>query len=138
MTIKVKLDNGAFLPERAHPLDAGLGLKTPYSFTLYPQEHKDIDTGVHVEIPEGYFGQIASKSGLMLKGVTSQGTIDSSYRGSIHAVLFNANKKEIVDFEVGDKITQLVITPCVICDVKEVDVLSETDRGDQGFGSTGR
>lgn len=138
MTIKVKLDNGAFLPERAHPLDAGLDLKTPYSFTLYPQEHKDIDTGVHVEIPEGYFGQIASKSGLMLKGVTSQGTIDSSYRGSIHAVLFNANKKEIVDFEVGDKITQLVITPCVICDVKEVDVLSETDRGDQGFGSTGR
>lgn len=137
MYLKVKLENGAFSPERAHPMDAGLDLKTPYSFDLYPGEHKDIDTGVHVEVPDGYVGQIASKSGLMLKGVTSRGTIDSSYRGSVHAVLFNASK-QIVSFEVGDKITQLVIVPCAVCDVKVVDKLSETDRGDAGFGSTGR
>lgn len=137
MTIKVKLDNGAFLPERAHPMDAGLDLKTPYSFDLYPGEHKDINTGVHVEIPDGYVGTIASKSGLMLKGVTSSGTIDSSYRGSVHAILFNASK-QIVSFEVGDKITQLVITPCAVCDIKEVDKLSTTDRGEAGFGSTGK
>lgn len=137
MTIKVKLDNGAFLPERAHPMDAGLDLKTPYSFDLYPGEYKDINTGVHVEIPDGYVGTIASKSGLMLKGVTSSGTIDSSYRGSVHAILFNASK-QIVSFEVGDKITQLVITPCAVCDIKEVDKLSTTDRGEAGFGSTGK
>ena len=137
MYLKVKLDNGAFLPERAHPMDAGLDLKTPYSFDLYPGEHKDINTGVHVEVPDGYVGMITSKSGLMLKGVTSRGTIDSSYRGAVHAILFNASK-QIVSFEVGDKITQLVILPCAVCDVREVDRLSETDRGDAGFGSTGR
>lgn len=137
MNLKVKLDNGAFIPERAHPMDAGLDFKTPFSFTLYPNEHKDIDTGVHVEIPDGYVGLITSKSGLMLEGITSRGTIDSSYRGSVHAILFNASKHS-KDFEVGDKITQLVILPCAICDVVEVNKLSTTDRGDAGFGSTGR
>ena len=137
MTIKVKLENGAYLPERFHPMDAGLDLRAPYSFTLYPLEHKDIDTGVHVEIPDGYVGLITSKSGLMRKGVTSRGTIDCSYRGSVHAILFNSSK-HLINFEVGDKITQLVILPCAVCDVKEVSELSKTDRGDQGFGSTGR
>lgn len=137
MYLKVKLDNGAYIPERAHPMDAGLDLKTPYDFDLYPGEHKDINTGVHVEIPDGYVGMITSKSGLMLKGVTSRGTIDSSYRGPVHAILFNASR-QIVSFEVGDKITQLVVLPCAVCDVKEVDKLSETDRGEAGFGSTGR
>lgn len=136
MNLKIKLDERAFPPERAHPKDAGLDLKTPESFTLYPNEHKDINTGVHVEIPDGYVGLITSKSGLLLKGVTSSGTIDSSYRGPMHAILFNAGKKP-VDFEVGNKITQLVVVPCAVCDVQVVSKLSETDRGDKGFGSTG-
>lgn len=136
--MRIKLDEGAFMPERGHPLDAGLDLKAPYSFTIYPGERKDVDTGVHVEIPDGCVGLVTSKSGLMRdKGITSEGTIDSSYRGSIHAVLFN-NSKQIVDFEVGDKITQLVILNCFIPDIQAVSKLSDTDRGSNGFGSTGK
>ena len=137
MQLRIMLDDGAFMPERAHPLDAGLDLKAPYSFTLYPGEHKDIDTGVHVEIPEGYVGLVTSKSGLMRDdGIKSEGTIDCSYRGSIHAILFNCSNK-IKDFSVGMKITQLVILPCACPDIKQVDRLTPTERGDKGFGSTG-
>lgn len=136
--MKIKLNEGAFMPERGHPLDAGLDLKAPYSFTIYPGERKDIDTGVCVEIPIDHVGLVTSKSGLMRDhGITSEGTIDSSYRGSIHAILFNASK-HAVNFEVGDKITQLVVMPCSILDIEVVKELSKTDRGEDGFGSTGR
>ena len=87
--MKIKLDDFAYMPERAHPTDAGLDLKTPISFWIHPEQHKVIDTGVHVEIPDSYVGMLTSKSGLMKRGITSRGTIDSSYRGSIKAVLFN-------------------------------------------------
>ena len=136
--MKVKLNNGAFMPEKGHPLDAGYDLKTPYSFTIYPGGREDVDTGVCVEIPMGYFGLIASKSGLMVShGLTNSGIIDSNYRGSIHAVLFN-NSKHAVDFEVGDKVSQLLILPCENFDLQQVSELSPTDRGENGFGSTGR
>lgn len=135
--MRIKLDEGAFVPERSHPMDAGLDLKTPIKFNIPPKNHISINTGVHVEIPEGYVGLITSKSGLMLKGITSRGTIDSSYRGPIYAVLYN-DSPEWVHFKVGDKITQLVILPCWIKDVEVVEELSQTDRGENGFGSTGR
>ena len=135
--MKIKVDTGCFAPKRAFPTDAGLDLFTPVSFWLYSGEHKSIDTGVHVEIPDGYVGLITSKSGLMLQGITSRGTIDSSYRGSIRAVLYNSGT-EAVKFERGQKITQLVIVPCLLEDVELSDELSDTDRGDGGFGSTGR
>jgi len=136
--MRIKLDECAYMPERGHPMDAGLDLKAPYSFTIYPGQRMDIDTGVHVEIPDGCVGLVTSKSGLMRdKGIISEGTIDSSYRGSIHAILINTSK-QIVDFEVGDKITQLVILNCFIPDIEIVDKLSNTDRGDCGFGSTGK
>ena len=136
MKLKIKVDDGCYVQERAHPTDAGLDLFTPESFWLYSGEHKSIDTGVHVEIPEGYVGLITSKSGLMLSGITSRGTIDSSYRGSIRAVLYNSGS-EAVKFEKGRKITQLVIVPCLLPEIELVNELSETDRGDGGFGSTG-
>jgi len=136
--MKVKLDNGAFMPERSHPLDAGLDLRAPYSFTIRSGGREDVDTGVHVEIPTGYFGLISSKSGLMVEhGLKNDGIIDSNYRGSIHAVLFN-NSKHDVDINVGDKITQLIIVPCEFFDLEQVNELSPTDRGENGFGSTGR
>lgn len=135
--MKIKVDDGCYVPIRAHETDAGLDLMTPKSFWLYSGEQKSIDTGVHVEIPDGYVGLITSKSGLMLHGVTSRGTIDSSYRGSIRAVLYNSGA-EAVKFEKGQKITQLVIVPCMIEDVELVSELSETERGDGGFGSTGK
>ena len=135
--MKIKLDPGAFRPERAHPQDAGLDLKTPKSFWLYADSKAVIDTGVHVAIPEGMVGLITSKSGLMAKGVTCRGTIDSGYTGSIRAVLFN-HSAEGIPFEAGNKICQLVVLPVVIPEIEFVDDLGETDRGDNGFGSTGK
>lgn len=134
---KIKLDPGAYMPVRAHQSDAGLDLMTPKSFWLYANNKSVIDTGVHVQIPEGMVGLITSKSGLMAKGVTCRGAIDSGYTGSIRAVLFN-HSDEGIPFEAGQKVCQLVVLPCVIEDIELVNSLEETDRGDAGFGSTGK
>ena len=123
--MKVKLDNGAYLPERGHPMDAGLDFRAPYSFSIYPGERKTIDTGVHVKLPMDSVGLIAGKSKLMrLKGVISQGIVDNSYRDSIHIILINTSK-QIAEFEVGDRIGQLIVLPCMIVDVEEVMTIGE-------------
>lgn len=134
--MKIKLDPGAYEPIRGHATDAGLDLRTPETFWLYSGEHKKIDTGVHVQIPEGYVGLITSKSKLMDEGITSRGTIDAGFTGSIKAVLYN-HGAEAKLFNAGDKVTQLVVLPCVIEDIEYVAELEETERGDGGFGSTG-
>ena len=96
------------------------------------------DTGVHIEIPEGYVGLIKSKSGLMVNHeIFTDGTIDSHYTGSIRVKLVN-NHYEGYVVHSGDKIAQLVIVPCLLPELELVDKLEETDRGDNGFGSTGR
>ena len=135
--MKIVLDDFALEPVRGHNTDAGLDLRTPISFWLHPGENKKIDTGVHVEIPEGCVGLITSKSKLMEEGITSRGTIDCGYTGSIKAVLYNSGR-EGRKFQCGEKITQLVILPCIIPELEYVDQLEETERGDGGFGSTGR
>ena len=135
--MKIKLDAGAIMPTRGHRYDAGLDLYSPESLWIHPGHHEMIDTGVHVEIPEGFVGLITSKSGLMAKGITSRGTIDCGYTGSIKAVLYN-HGSEGYQIRAGDKITQLVIMPCWIPDLEVVDELEDTSRGDGGFGSTGR
>lgn len=135
--MKIKLDAGAKMPTRGHRYDAGLDLYSPVSTWLHPGQHIAIDTGVHVEIPEGFVGFITSKSGLMAKGITSRGTIDCGYTGSIKAVLYN-HGSEGYQIKAGDKITQLVVLPCWIPDLEVVDELEDTERGGQGFGSTGR
>lgn len=135
--MKVSLDPGAYVPERAHEDDAGLDLRSPVSFWLFAGEHKPIDTGVHIAIPRGYVGLITSKSGLMAKGITSRGTIDSGYTGSIKAVLYN-HGAESYQVRAGDKITQLVVLPIHNEPVELVSSLEETERGDGGFGSSGR
>lgn len=135
--MKFKIDDGAFAPERAHPVDAGLDIRSPISIWIEPRDHVMIDTGVHVDIPAGYVGLLTSKSGLMLKGITSTGTIDSGYTGSIKAVLYN-HSKEGYHVNCGDKITQLVVFPISLVKVELVDEMEETDRGDGGFGSTGK
>lgn len=136
--MKIKLDAGAYMPVRAHKDDAGLDLLSPIRIVLHPNSWESIDTGVHVEIPKGYVGMITSKSGLMAKeGITSRGTIDSGYTGSIKAVLFNHCQKTYI-VEKGQKITQLVIMPIITPELEVVDSLEETERGSNGFGSTGR
>ena len=138
MKIKVVLDEGATLPMRAHPTDAGLDLYAKERRVIRPLDWEKIDTGVHIQIPEGYVGFITSKSGLMTnEGITCRGTIDSGYTGSIQAVMFNHNQKHYI-VEKGQKITQLVIVPIITPEPEWVDALEETDRGDGGFGSTGK
>ncbi len=136
-TLRVKLDEGAFEPVRAHPSDAGLDLKSTRTFWLHPGHQEFVDTGVHCEIPEGYVGLLTSKSGLMKKGLTTRGTIDSSFRGSIGVVVYN-HGSEGIKIEAGQKITQMVLIPIITPIVEIVDELSETERGDGGFGSTGK
>ena len=152
--MKIMLDEGAKMPTRAHEFDAGLDLYAPkpatvpgckYSGSIYRGGYgivyignRTIDTGVHVEIPEGYVGLIKSKSGLMVNnGLLTDGTIDSGYTGSIKVKLFNTCPKDY-KINAGDKIAQLVIVPCLLPELELVDHLEETDRGDGGFGSTGR
>ena len=153
--MKIMLDDGAKMPTRAHPWDAGLDLYTPEDVVIpastcrcsgYDGVYdgyvdigcKTIDTGVHVEIPEGYVGFIKSKSGLNVKyGLTGEGVIDSHYTGSINVKLYN-HRNSCHRFRAGDKIAQLVIVPCLLPELELVDKLEETDRGGNGFGSTGR
>lgn len=136
--MKVKLDKGAIAPTRAHPLDAGLDLYAMEDGYIRCNNIHTFNTGVHVEIPEGYVGFVKSKSGLMVNhGITTDGTIDAHYTGPIKVCLFNhgGSKYEV---KAGDKIAQLVIVPCMLPRLELVDSLEETDRGDAGFGSTGR
>ena len=135
--LKVMLDDGAYEPVRAHPTDAGLDLKSTKTFWLHPGHQEFVDTGVHCEIPEGYVGLVASKSGLMKQGITTRGVVDSDYRGSIGVVMYNHGKEGIM-IEDGQKITQMLILPCITPVVKIVKDLSETERGDGGFGSSGK
>ena len=138
MILKVKLDEGAFAPESAHKADGGYDLRTPVAFVVRAGASAIIDTGVHVAIPEGYVGLLTSKSGLMAKnGITSRGTIDVGYTGSIRVVLFNHTDEHFVVCE-GDKISQLCILPALYPEIEYVSDLEETERGEGGFGSTGR
>ena len=136
MKLKVVLDGG-ILPTRAHPNDAGLDLYSPVRQVIRSNDRVSIDTLVRVAIPKGYVGLITSKSGLMAnEGITSRGTIDSGYTGTIKAVLFNHSGKDYI-VEKGQKITQLVILPIFTPELKVVDSLEETERGTGGFGSSG-
>ena len=135
--MRVMLEGGAYKPKRAHTTDAGLDLRAREGFEIPPYNMIIVDTGVHVALPAGTVGYIKSKSGLMAKGITVEGTIDESYRGSIRVVMFN-HTGERKYFELGDKIAQLVVEPVRYEAVEIVDRLDQTDRGENGFGSTGR
>ena len=140
--INVMLDEGAIMPTRAHAEDAGLDLYTPKDVMLSAVFERErsaaIDTGVHVEIPTGYVGMIKSKSGLnVYGGIVCEVVIDAGYTGSICVKLYNHGDIGHY-FKRGDKIGQLVILPIVTPTPKLVDKFAETERGDNGFGSTGR
>jgi len=143
--MKVMLDIGAFLPTKAHETDAGYDLYAKEDFCVTTKD--DIvdncgyaihDTGVHIEIPKGYVGFLKSKSGLNVKcNITGEGVIDSGYTGSIVVKLYNHGSTTHW-FARGDKIIQLVILPIFSEELEVVDSLEETERGDNGFGSTGK
>ena len=135
--MNIQLDEGAYFPVREHVPDAGADLRTPERFVLHPHSHKSIDTGVHIEVPYSYVGMVKSKSGLMLEGILTDGTVDSGYTGSIRVVLFNHSGKTKI-FEKGDKIAQIVIMKIVSPTFVQVEKITGGDRGDRGFGSTGK
>lgn len=141
MKIKFTLDPGAYAPEKAHEADAGYDLRAMYDSkeNLYSYDQEIFDTGVHVEIPKGYVGYVQSRSGLNFgKGIICPtGTIDSGYTGSIKVKLYNL-VYESYKIHKGDKIAQLIIQPIADTELVQVDSLEETERGDNGFGSTGR
>lgn len=142
MKLKVVLDEGAKMPTKAHELDAGFDLylpKLPFERYAIPSGHSlTVDTGVHIAIPKGYVGMIKSKSGLNVKdGIVCEGVIDAGYTGSIVVKAYN-NSLIHKTFSAGEKITQLVILPIPEVELEQVDSLEETERGNNGFGSSGR
>lgn len=136
--MKIKLDPGAYMPERAHDTDAGLDLRSPVAANILPGRSVTIDTGVHVALPEGTVGMVKSKSGLnRFHGIQAEGVVDEGFTGSICATLYN-HSRTTFQVNAGDKITQLVILPVLKPELEPVDHLDETERGSGGFGSTGR
>lgn len=135
-SMRIVVDEGANIPTRAHKTDAGLDLYATKSGWILPKCRKVFGTGVHAEIPSGFVGMLTSKSGLMLKGITSRGTIDQGYTGEIKAVLYNHSWVP-VRVKKGQKITQLVLMKIGIPGLEFVSKLGKTERADGGFGSTG-
>jgi dUTP pyrophosphatase len=141
MQLEVKrLTPDAALPLYAHPGDAGMDLHANESLTLCPGESGMVRTGIAIALPPGTEAQVRPRSGLALKhGVTilnAPGTIDAGYRGEVGVILINHGP---ADYHVakGMRIAQMVIQPVLCVDVVEAQELSETRRGEGGFGSTG-
>ena len=137
--MKIKLDSGAKMPTRVHSKDAGLDIYSRETILVPAHGSATLQTGVHVELPEGTVGMLKSKSGLMvLHDITSEGTIDEGYQGEIIVKLFNHGDKDYMVYS-GDKVSQLVIQNCLR---EKVELITEfdnnTERGTNGIGSTGR
>jgi dUTP pyrophosphatase len=136
--------------QRGPPLDlpryetagsAGLDLRADEPVALAPGERRLVPTGLAVEIPHGYEGQVRPRSGLALRlgvgMVNAPGTVDSDYRGEVGVILVN-HGREPVSFARGERIAQLVISPVARAELVLVDDLAASDRGPGGFGSTGK
>lgn len=137
-TMKVQLDTEAILPTRAYPQDAGMDLYSREDVVLRPGDSWVFDTGVHVEIPVGYYGKLESKSGLMTREgvICPGGVIDAGYSGSIAVMLYNLGY-EVYNIHKGNKICQMIIMPCITPEL-EISEISSGERGEAGFGSTGK
>lgn len=136
--MKIMLGESAYKPSRAHATDAGLDLRTPVAVTVPAHGSVVVDTKTHVELPQGCAGLIVSKSGLNVKhGLVTTGLIDEGYAGSILVRIYNHSDEDYF-FEPGDKVTQLVVIPVRYEPLEIVDSIDGGERGDGGFGSTGK
>lgn len=128
------------LPAYAHPGDAGMDLTSIEDVFISSGTAKLIHTGISIQLPEGTEAQIRPRSGLALKHsisvLNSPGTIDEGYRGEIGVILINHGKNDF-HVEIGMKIAQMVIKPVLTVAIEEKDELTDTIRGQGGFGSTG-
>jgi dUTP pyrophosphatase len=139
MTIKVlPVRAGASLPRRGSMAAAGADLHCVDGIVLAPGERQLVPTGISVEIPPGWYGRIAPRSGLAVKhGIdTLAGVIDADYRGEINVLLINLGQQS-VELKAGDRIAQLIIEQAASCEYLWAEDLAETERGTGGFGSTG-
>ena len=141
--IKVKLDDGAMLPQRAHSTDAGADIFAPHDVTIPARKspadvgnYAIVHTGVHVELPPTTVGMLKSKSGLNLKhGIIGEGVIDQGYSGEIVVKLYNLGDHDVT-LPAGSKITQLCVMPVCYPTYSQVDEIKAGERGSSGFGST--
>lgn len=141
-TIKIKpLIEGVQLPEKATVNSAGFDIRAAESLIIPPGEYKSVATGFSIEMPSNMEAQIRPRSGLALKsGVTilnAPGTIDADYRGEVKIILINHSKTNF-HIEKGDRVAQMIFSKVVDVTIQVTDSLSETTRGDGGFGSTGK
>jgi dUTP pyrophosphatase len=137
--IQVKLlSENAKTPTRNAPTDAGLDLYASEAILIKGQSWKAVGTSISISIPDGYYARIAPRSGMAFKyGIdVFAGVVDSGYRGEIKVILYNAGQKDYL-VNTGDKIAQLIIEKCYIWDLKIVNSLDESERGERGFGSSG-
>ncbi len=136
-----RLRDEAVLPTRAHEGDAGLDLCSCEAADIGPGERRSVGTGLALEIPGGHAGLVLPRSGLAREHgialVNGPGLIDSGYRGELRVLLLNTDPEEPFNIEVGDRIAQLVVSPIVMAEPVEAKKLSESVRGDGGFGSSG-
>lgn len=139
--IKRDASNGGIpLPSYATAGAAGMDIRANEATTMEPGRVTAVGTGLYLEIPEGYEGQVRPRSGLALKhGVTilnAPGTIDSDYRGELRVILIN-HGQDAFRIEPGDRIAQIVFAPATRMDIEETDELGGSERASGGFGSTG-
>jgi len=135
-----KIDENATIPSYANPGDAGMDIYASEHATLRPGERKLIKTGLKMQLPPKTEAQIRPRSGLAIKnGITllnTPGTIDEGYRGELGIIMINLGESHF-EIEPGMRIAQMVISPVIQVETEEVQELSESERGEGGFGSTG-
>ncbi len=141
--VKVKLlsENGK-IPTKGTPYAAGFDLYAAESATVHRLGRKLVKTNISLEIPEGFYGRIAPRSGLALKsGIDIMaGVVDSDYRGDIGVIMYNTDNNVDFNVNIGDKIAQIIIEPylnATMSEVSSADQLSATARGEKGYGHTG-
>jgi len=143
MEVKILNKSTFELPQYATTHSAGMDLKAniPESITIEPLKRVLVPTGLHIELPEGYEAQIRPRSGLAVKHgiglVNSPGTIDTDYRGEIKIILVNLSDQPFVLIP-GERIAQMVVAKFERVDWVIADKLGESERGEGGFGSTGK
>ena len=139
MKIKIKKINpDGKVPTRAKSSDAGYDLYSTADMPITPTARQLVPTGIAIEIPEGYYGRIAPRSGLAVRAGIDilAGVVDSGYRNEIKVVMINLGEG-LVSVNKGDRIAQLIIEKCHDVEWEEVNELSDSDRGEGGFGSSG-
>ena len=135
MKFKVMLDENAKMPTKAHDTDAGFDLFSPKDFVVRCGSSAIVDTGARILIEKGYVGMVKSKSGLNMKGITCEGVVDAGYTGTIVVRLHS--DKETIHFKKGQKIAQIVFLPIPEVELELTDSFEATERGENGFGSSG-